>query len=213
MERVESRVCDLKMKNIPSWRKVPSMKCPHFIEKRNRQCKNTAKENGYCRFHAPVAPVEIPKDCGKRGCHEILKNGEYCKLKSTCGKMCYKHEVRVVVKKVVEKVVEEKVKEKVPEDCMICYDPMHSMVKLNGCTHSLCESCALELASTNKKLCPMCRAPFTVESFTLEQKRKIRQPIQPLLMPSFLFDILLRMPEEEIEGFMREWEHAPRFGL
>ena len=104
-------------------------------------------------------------------------------------------------------VVEEK------EDCMICYDPMHSMVKLNGCTHSLCESCALELESTNKKLCPMCRAPFTVESFTLEQKRKIRQPIQPLLMPSFLFDILLRMPEEEIEGFMREWEHAPRFGL
>ena len=55
-------------------------------------------------------------------------------------------------------VVEEK------EDCMICYNPIKLEVKLDGCTHSLCHTCALELVCADEDRCPMCRAPFTVNS-------------------------------------------------
>ncbi len=92
------------------------------------------------------------------------------------------------------------------EECMICYEPTspeRSKIKLDGCSHSLCYTCVLQLWNNRARQlrriynneeeeedeeilelrCPMCRAPFTDKSTFIDvEVRSEHSCMKPALM-------------------------------
>jgi hypothetical protein len=134
--------------------------CNFFLVRQKRKClKKAIHGMQNCRIHSKSEPADVG-DCGKGGCHHVIKVGRFCRLKANGNdRFCKRHVSSKQVKF---------------EDCCICYEPLCVSDLPLSCGHVVHMECQI---SSGQDRCPLCRAKLVISKTVRNQISKCRRSL------------------------------------